>query len=425
MNVLVIGSGGREHAMAWRMKQSPKVTALFCAPGNAGIAEIAECVPIKADDIHGLVQFAQTNSINLTIVGSEVPLVKGIVDLFNERGLKIFGPSKAAAQVEGSKMFLKHFLKRHNIPTAKYRTFNQSEYENAVQYIHETSAPYVIKTDGLAAGKGVAICQLADNAIETVKEYFQDGIFGDAGSNIVIEEFMVGEEASVFAICDGESYVLLSSAQDHKQILDGDKGKNTGGMGAYAPAPVVTNEIFLQVEREIIQPTLAGMKSEGYPYKGCLYVGLMITNEGPKVVEYNCRLGDPETQVLMPLIESDPFELFQASAAGTISSYSLKLKNSSAVCVVMASKGYPDEYEVGKEVSGVHDAEMNGAIVFHAGTKNVNGKILSSGGRVLGVTAIGEGLQNTIEKAYNAVKKISFDSAYFRTDIGKKGLPKQ
>jgi len=424
MKVLVVGSGGREHAIVWRLKQSAAVTELFCAPGNAGIAEIASCVPIKADDIYGLAQFGQTNGIDLTVVGSESPLVKGIVDLFNERGLKIFGPSKAAAQVEGSKMFLKHFLKRHNIPTAKYQTFNQSEFENALKYIRSTSAPYVIKTDGLAAGKGVAICQTADEAVQTVKEYFQDGIFGDAGNNIVIEEFMVGEEASVFAICDGENYVLLSSAQDHKQILDGDKGKNTGGMGAYAPAPIVTDAILAQVEREIIRPTLAGMKSEGYPYKGCLYVGLMITKEGPKVVEYNCRLGDPETQVLMPLIESDPYELFHASATGTIASYSLKLKNKSAVCVVMASKGYPDDYETGKEVSGIADAEKDGAVVFHAGTKSVNGKTVTAGGRVFGVTTIGSGLQNTIEKTYDAVKKISFDGAYFRTDIGKKGLTK-
>ena len=424
MNLLVIGSGGREHAIIWRLKQSPHVKALFCALGNAGIGEIADCVPIKADDIDGLAQFAQTNAIDLTVVGSEVPLVKGIVDLFNERGLKIFGPSKAAAQVEGSKIFLKHFLKRHNIPTAKYRTFDQSQFESATDYIRETSAPYVIKTDGLAAGKGVVICQSAEEAIETVKKYFHDKIFGDAGSNIVIEEFMIGEEASVFAICDGENYVLLSSAQDHKQILDGDKGKNTGGMGAYAPAPIVSDEILLRVEQEIIQPTLAGMKSEGYPYKGCLYVGLMITTEGPKVVEYNCRLGDPETQVLMPLIESDPVELFHASATAALSSYSLKLKNASAVCVVMASKGYPDEYETGKEILGIREAEMNGAIVFHAGTKNDNGKILSAGGRVLGVTAIGDGLQKTIEKTYDAVKKISFDGAYFRTDIGTKGLTK-
>lgn len=425
MKVLVVGSGGREHAIIWRLKQSNNVTELFCAPGNAGIAGIAECIPIKADDIYGLVQFAQTHSIDLTVVGSETPLVKGIVDLFNERGLKIFGPSKAAAQVEGSKMFLKHFLKRHNIPTAKYQTFNQSEFEKALDYLKSNPAPYVIKTDGLAAGKGVAICATTDDAIDTVKEYFQDGIFGDAGSNIVIEEFMYGEEASVFAICDGENYVLLSSAQDHKQILNGDKGKNTGGMGAYAPAPIVTTDLLSRVENTIIKPTLAGMKSEGYPYKGCLYVGLMMTNKGPKVVEYNCRLGDPETQVLMPLIESDPYELFEASALGTISSYTLKLKKESAVCVVMASKGYPDEYEIGKKISGIDDAEKSGAIVFHAGTKLDGGTIVTAGGRVFGITTIGVGLQKTIEKTYDAVKRIIFDGAYFRTDIGMKGLTKQ
>ncbi len=422
MKILVIGSGGREHAIVWKLKQSPRVTNIFCAPGNAGIAELADCIPINADDITALVRFAETSKIDLTIAGSETPLVKGIVDLFEERGLKIFGPSKAAAQVEGSKMFLKHFLKRHNIPTAKYQTFNQSEFEKAKRYILENIPPYVIKTDGLAAGKGVAICQAADETVATLKEYFEEKIFGDAGNNIVIEEFMIGEEASVFAMCDGEKYVLLSPAQDHKQILNGDKGKNTGGMGAYAPAPIVTNEILSRVEKEIIQPTLAGMKAEGYPYKGCLYVGLMITKEGPKVVEYNCRLGDPETQVMMPLIESDLFDLFYACATGTVSSYDLKLKNSSAVCVVIASKGYPDEYEIGKEIAGLNETIETGALVFHAGTKKENGKILSSGGRVLGVTTVGVGLKNTIEKTYEAVKKISFDGAYYRTDIAQKGL---
>lgn len=421
MKVLVVGSGGREHALVWVLKRSPHVTKIFCAPGNAGIADLAELVPITADDIDGLSQFAQTQSIDLTVVGNEAPLVKGIVDIFEERGMKIFGPSKAAAQLEGSKMFLKHFLKRHHISTAQYETFHQSEFDRARQYILDTSAPYVIKTDGLAAGKGVAICATSDEAIVTLREYFQTKIFGDAGSNIVIEEFMTGEEASVFAMCDGEDFVVLTPAQDHKRIGIGDTGKNTGGMGAYAPAPVVTKELLQRVEKEIIQPTLRGMNNEGYPYKGCLYVGLMITNEGPKVVEYNVRLGDPEAQVVLPLIESDVYELLYACASGNVKNYELQLKNSSAVVVVIASKGYPDEYQTGEEIFGLEEADRE-AIVFHAGTKKKGEKILTSGGRVLGVAAIGDGLKTTIEKAYQAVEKVSFDGAYYRTDIGYKAL---
>jgi phosphoribosylamine--glycine ligase len=421
MNVLVVGSGGREHAIVQTLKQSPHVTNLFCAPGNAGIAADAKCVPITADDIYGLAQFAQTNNIGLTVVGSESPLVNGIVDLFEERGLVIFGPSKAAAQVEGSKMFLKHFLKRHHIPTAAYETFSHTQLEQAQQHVSSSAPPFVIKTDGLAAGKGVAICQTTEEALTTLKEYFQDKVFGDAGSNIVIEEFMQGEEASVFAMCDGSDYVLLSPAQDHKRIGDGDTGKNTGGMGAYAPAPVVTNENLEQVEREVIRPTLAGMTAEGHPYKGCLYVGLMMTAQGPKVVEFNCRLGDPETQAVLPLIESDVYEMFYACATGKVRSYALRLKPSSAVCIVIASKGYPDAYASGKTISGLEDAEAD-AMVFHAGTKQSDGGFITSGGRVLGVTAVGDGLKKTIDRAYTAVKKIGFEGAYYRSDIGKKGL---
>ena len=423
MNVLIIGSGGREHAIAWSVKQSPKVSKVFCAPGNAGIEQIAECVPIKADDIYSLAHFAETNRIDLAIVGSEVPLVKGIVDVFESKGLKIFGPSEAAARVEGSKMFLKHFLKRHNIPTAKYRVFNQSELEVARRYVMDSTPPYVIKTDGLAAGKGVSICHTNDEAMATLHEYFEEKVFGDAGSNIVIEEFMEGEEASVFAMCDGEKYVLLSPAQDHKRIGVGDTGKNTGGMGAYAPAPVVSEEIIQRVERDIILPTLNGMRKEGYPYKGCLYVGLMMTKDGPKVVEYNCRLGDPETQVVLPLLESDPFDLFYSCATGAVGSYHVKLKQASAVCVVLASQGYPDQYQTGKVIHGL-DLFSDGTIVFHAGTKKDQGTFITAGGRVFGVTTIGSNLRNAIDVAYTAVKKISFDGAYYRTDIGLKGLQK-
>ncbi len=423
MNVLVVGSGGREHAIVWALKKSPNVEEIFCAPGNAGIGEIAQNIPIKAEDIYGLEKFASTNTIDLTIVGSEAPLVKGIVDLFEERGLKIFGPSKAAAQLEGSKMFLKHFLHRHGIPTANYQTFNQSEFETAKKYIEDNPPPFVIKTDGLAAGKGVTICHTKDEAQHTIREYFQEKVFGDAGTNIVIEEFMEGEEASVFAMCDGENYAVLSSAQDHKRIGDNDTGKNTGGMGAYAPAPVVTKELLAKVEQQIITPTLRGMKSEGHPYAGCLYVGLMIKNGNPKVVEFNVRLGDPETQVVLPLIESDVLDLFYACAAKKVSTYQLKLKKSSAIVVVLASKGYPDDYQSGKEICGLKDISPE-TIVFHAGTKKENGKILSSGGRVLGVTSLGNTLEDSIQKVYADVPHVSFENKYYRTDIGKKGLKK-
>lgn len=424
MNVLVVGSGGREHAIVWALRRSPKVTNIYCAPGNAGIAQCADCIPIKAEDIYGLAQFAQTNAVDLTVVGSETPLVKGIVDVFEERGLAIFGPSKAAAQVEGSKMFLKHFLKRHHIPTADYQTFHHSQFEDAKRYIATHTPPYVIKTDGLAAGKGVSICTSRDEALDTLHEYVEEKVFGDAGVNVVIEEFMEGEEASVFAFCDGERYVLLQPAQDHKRIGDGDTGKNTGGMGAYAPAPIVTKEILYRVETEIIQPTLRGMKSEGTPYKGCLYVGLMITHDGPKVVEFNCRLGDPEAQVVLPLIESDTFDLFSACATGNLASYHLQMKSATAVCVVLASQGYPDAYQTGKVIAGLETADAD-TFIFHAGTKKENDLFVTSGGRVLGVTCIGNGLQQTIEKTYQAVRKISFDNVYYRTDIGKKGLQKQ
>jgi phosphoribosylamine---glycine ligase len=425
MNVLIIGSGGREHAFAWKLKQSPKVSKIYCAPGNAGIAEIAELVPLKIDDIDGLFQFAKKKRIDLTVPGPEVPLVKGIVDLFEKHGMRIFGPGKYAAQLEGSKVFAKDFMKRHRIPTAAYATFNRAEYSKAQQHLTANAAPIVLKADGLAAGKGAVVCQSTGEALTVLRECFEKDMFGEAGNTIVVEEFMRGEEASIFVLTDGTHYKLLQPAQDHKQILDGDKGKNTGGMGAYAPAPVVSSALLKRIEKEIVVPTLNGMRAEGKAYKGCLYVGLMMTKEGPKVVEFNCRLGDPEAQVVLPLIDGDLFDILFACASNSLRTIDLRFHEASAVCVVMASRGYPDEYETGKPIEGL-DAVLSdeGVIVFHAGTKKENGKTVSSGGRVLGVTAIGYGhdLEGTIAAAYTAVKKITFDGAYYRSDIGVKGL---
>ncbi|MBI1804575.1 MAG: phosphoribosylamine--glycine ligase [Ignavibacteria bacterium] len=426
MKVFVIGSGGREYALAWKIRQSPLVTKLYCAPGNAGIADIAECIDIKPADISGLLKFARQESIDLTVVGPEQPLTDGIVNLFEAHGLKIFGPSKSAARLEGSKVFAKRFMKNYGIPTAEYQSFTAEERFDAERFINEIPVPIVLKASGLAAGKGVSICETKEQALEILTMMLDEKVFGEAGTSVVIEEFLVGEEASVFALTDGKEFVTLVPAQDHKRILDDDKGKNTGGMGAYAPAPIVTDEMFKKVRHQIIAPTLRGMANEGHPYKGCLYVGLMITETGPKVVEYNCRFGDPETQVVLPLLDEDLVELMLASIDGTMKQ-NVHVKPQSAVCVVIASGGYPDAYETGKPIFGlenaVHDKDV---VIFHAGTKHghTKGEIVTAGGRVLGVTAIGskDNLEETIDRAYRAVEKITFDGAYYRSDIGKKGV---
>ena len=425
MNILVIGSGGREHALVWKLRQSPQVKTVFCAPGNAGIEHLATCVPLKPTDIKGLLKFAKEEKIDLTVVGSEQPLVEGIVDTFEERGFKIFGPSKAAAQLEGSKVFSKNFMLRHHIPTAKYRSFAATAIDEAKKYINTIEPPMVVKADGLAAGKGVLICKSRQEAALALDDIVLNKAFGSAGNQIVIEEFLNGEEASLFVLTDGEEFAILSSAQDHKRILDGDLGKNTGGMGAYAPAPIVTNELLQCVIHEVIHPTLNGMKQEGMPYRGCLYIGLMITPDGPKVLEYNCRFGDPETQVVVPLIDGDLAEIFLAIAERRLDSSKVKLHSATAVCVVMASHGYPDEYQTGKQIFGLENIKAeDGVVVFHAGTKKEGNAIVTSGGRVLGVTAIGfnNELEQTIQNAYRAVEKITFDGAYYRSDIGKKAL---
>ena len=425
MNILVIGSGGREHTIVWKLRQSPLVKGLFCAPGNAGMAQQVRLVSLKPTDIQGLMRFAKENNVDLTVVGPEQPLVEGIVDEFERHGLKIFGPSKAAAMLEGSKAFAKDFMARNNIPTARFRSFSASELAQAEAYTRELPVPVVVKADGLAAGKGVLICETHDAAVIALREMMLNKAFGSAGDKVVIEEYLEGEEASVFALTDGDRFATLATAQDHKRILDGDKGKNTGGMGAYANAPIVTKELLKEIADEIIGPTLNGMKNAGTPYLGCLYCGLMITKSGPKVIEYNCRFGDPETQVVVPLIEGDLAEILLSIAERRLDPSSVKQHAASAVCVVMASRGYPDDYQIGKEIHGLEKVKQeDGLMVFHAGTRSDGEKVVTSGGRVLGVTAIGYGhdLKGTIAAAYRAVSSITFDGAYYRSDIGQKAL---
>jgi phosphoribosylamine--glycine ligase len=425
MKILVIGSGGREHAIVWKLAQSPLAEKIYCAPGNAGIAEIAECVSIGVDKFPELIAFAKEKNIDLTVVGPEGPLVAGIVDAFEEQGLTVLGPKKYAAQLEGSKSFAKEFMRKYSVPTAQYRMFTRDQVITAKEYVAGSRLPLVIKADGLAAGKGVLICNTVNEALNGVAEVFEENVFGGAGDSMVIEEFMRGEEASVFALCDGERYVTFAPAQDHKRIGNDDAGKNTGGMGAFAPAKIVDDKSLALVKKEIIERVLNGMKQEGCPYAGFLYCGLMMTEAGPKVVEFNCRLGDPETQVVLPLINDDFAKLCLAAAEKKLPASNAPQKNASAVCVVMASGGYPDKYPTGKEIHGLEKfSGSTNAVVFHAGTKMTDGKIVTAGGRVLGVTAIGEGkdLKETIDLAYAAVGNISFEGEYHRTDIGAKGL---
>ncbi|MDI6779704.1 MAG: phosphoribosylamine--glycine ligase [Bacteroidota bacterium] len=425
MNVLVIGSGGREHALVWKITQSKLVSKIFCAPGNAGIAELACLVEIKQTNIPELIKFVKDNKIDLTVVGPEQPLIDGIVDAFESERLMIFGPSKQAAELEGSKVFAKNFMSRNNIPTANFRSFEFEERFEAERYINEVPAPIVIKADGLAAGKGVTVCESKETALDILDEMFTKKSFGKAGEKIVIEDFMIGEELSILVVSDGKDFIVLPPAQDHKRVLDGDLGKNTGGMGAYAPTPFLDEKMLGKIKCTIIKPTVYGMAKEGKPFKGCLYFGLMLTQTGPRVVEYNCRFGDPETQVVLPLIENDLVELMLASIRGEISKIKIKIKPVSAVCVVLTSRGYPDLYEVGKPIFGF-DKVINipGLYIFHSGTKKENDTILTAGGRVLGVTAVGnlDNLEETIMTAYRNIEHITFDGAYYRSDIGKKGL---
>lgn len=417
MQVLVIGGGGREHALVWKIKQSPKVEKIFCAPGNAGTKEIAENIAIAADDIEGLLEFALQNKIGLTVVGPEQPLVMGIVDRFEEKGLRIFGPNASAAELEGSKAFSKDIMKKYDLPTAEYKTFNSAD--QAAEYIKKKNCPLVVKADGLAAGKGVLLCQTAEEALTAVDSIMGKRSFGEAGDQIVVEEFLEGQEVSVLAFSDGQTVLMMDSAQDHKAAYDGDKGPNTGGMGAYSPAPVFTEIIRQKVRDKIMLPLIRAMQQEGRPYKGILYAGLMLTKTGPQILEFNARFGDPETQPLLVRMDSDIIPIFEACIDGTLNQCPLKWKTDSSVCVVMAAEGYPESYEKGKPITGLKEANsLPGVVVFHAGTKEKDGEVLTHGGRVLGVTATGEDTATAIARAYEAVGKIKWQGIHYRKDIG-------
>ncbi len=421
MRVLVVGSGGREHVLVWKIKQNPNVKEIFCAPGNGGISTLATCVDIAADDVLALRDFALERKIDLTVVGPEAPLVKGIVDVFQKAHLMIFGPTQKAAQLEGSKVFAKEFMRRHNIPTAAFQSFN--EIEQAKAYLQGRTFPLVIKADGLAAGKGVVICQKIEEAYQALHDMMTQKIFKEAGERIIIEDCLQGEEASILAVSDGKNYVILDSSQDHKRIFDEDQGPNTGGMGAYSPAPVVTKDLMTSIVFNIIGPTIQGMREEGMPFQGVLYAGVMVTSEGPKVLEYNVRLGDPETQAVLPRLKTDLVDLCLASCQGRLNMFSLDWDKRSCLCVVMSARGYPGVYEKGKVISGLSEAgQMKDTVVFHAGTKKQGQEIVTSGGRVLGVTSLGQGIEKAIHQVYTAVDKISFDGCFFRRDIGAKAL---
>ena len=419
MKVLIVGSGGREHAIAWKVAQSKKVDKIYCAPGNAGISEVAECVPIGAMEFDKLVAFAKEKEIDLTVIGMDDPLVGGIVDVFEKEGLRVFGPRKNAAILEGSKAFSKDLMKKYHIPTAAYETFTDPE--KALEYLETAKMPIVLKADGLALGKGVLICQTLEKAKEGVKTLMMDKKFGSAGDEIVIEEFMTGREVSVLSFVDGNIVKIMSSAQDHKRAKDGDQGLNTGGMGNFSPSPFYTEEVDEFCKKYIYQPTVDAMKAEGRPFKGVIFFGLMLTPEGPKVLEYNARFGDPEAQVVLPRLENDIVDVFEACIDGTLDKVDLKFDNDRAtVCVILASDGYPVEYKKGFPIEGLEKFKgKDDYYVFHSGTKfNDKGQIVTNGGRVLGVTATGKDLKEARKKAYEATEWVSFENKYMRHDIG-------
>lgn len=425
MRVLMIGGGGREHTLIWKIAQSPLVDKIYCIPGNAGISELAECEKMDVEgELQPMAQFAIDKKIDLTFIGPENPLANGIVDHFESLGLNVFGPTKAAAEIESSKVFSKYLMNKYGIPTAESEVFDDAE--KAMAYIRKIGAPIVIKADGLAKGKGAIVCHELQEALDAIKLIMVDREFGEAGDKVLVEECLVGEEASFIAFTDGKNIVPMSSSQDHKPIYDGDLGPNTGGMGAYSPAPVVTDEIHDLIMESVMQPTVKGMAAEGRPYKGVLYAGLMIANGNPKVIEFNARCGDPETQAVIPRLKSDIVPVIQACIDGTLDKIQLEWTAGSAVCVAMASGGYPMKYEKGKVISGLDNANaMENAMVFHAGTAKDGDKVITNGGRVLGVTALGDNIKEAIDTAYKAVDKISFEKAYCRTDIGHRALERE
>uniref|UniRef100_UPI004028F63B phosphoribosylamine--glycine ligase n=1 Tax=Dialister sp. TaxID=1955814 RepID=UPI004028F63B len=419
MKVLVIGSGGREHALLWKLSQSPSVTDVYVVPGNDGMSDVASLIPIKGND--DIIDFARLMQVDLTVAGPETVLTEGLADEFEKRGMAFFGPSEAAARIEGSKGFAKALMKKYGIPTAAYETFDDEE--KAIAYLKANDTyPIVIKADGLASGKGVIIAQSEEEAVDTVKDMLEGHTFSGAGRSVVIEEFMEGEEASMLCFCDGTNVVPMISAQDHKRIFDFDKGPNTGGMGAYAPAPVMTKEMCEEVNVRILRPIVAAMKKEGYPFKGCLYAGLMITSEGPKVVEFNCRFGDPETEAVLPLFDGDLARVMLDCVHGTLSDEAVVWKKACAVDVVLASEGYPASHSSGEVISGIEDAKKAGCLVFHAGTVKKNGEYVVNGGRVLNVVALADTLAEAKAKAYEGVSRISWRGMQYRHDIADKGL---
>ena len=424
MRILVIGSGGREHALVWKIAQSKLADKIFCAPGNGGISQQAECLDIKAEDIRGLIDFTRKEKIDLTVVGPEAPLATGIVDEFINYKLRIFGPNKKAAQLEASKVFAKELMAKYKVPTADFKIFDNSD--EAKKYIDKKGAPCVVKTDGLAQGKGVIIAKTLDEAKQAVTSIMQDRIFGDSGNRVIVEDCLEGEEASIIVITDSRQVIPLASSQDHKRVFDNDEGGNTGGMGAYSPAPVVTGGLFQEILQKIVYRTIEGLVSEGIDYRGVLYAGVMITKDGPKTLEFNVRFGDPETQAILPRLKTDLLEVMLAITEGKFAQYqAIKWDNRACVCVVVASGGYPGEYEKGKEISGLDEAaKMKDVVVFHAGTKKAGDKILTNGGRVLGVTGLGNTIKEAIEHTYRAVDKIHFEGIHYRRDIGRKVISK-
>lgn len=419
MKVLVVGGGGREHAIVWKLSQNPKISELYCAPGNGGISRLAKCVPIKATDIDGIVNYAKENKMDFVMVAPDDPLVAGMVDALENAGIRTFGPVKAAAVIEGSKSFSKDLMKKYNIPTAGYMVFDNSS--GAISYLETCSAPVVVKADGLALGKGVIIAQTIDEAREAVRSIMNDRLFGDAGNKVVIEEFIQGPEVSILAFTDGKTVVPMVSSQDHKRVFDHDQGPNTGGMGTFSPSPLYGRKLAEQCMKEIFLPTIEAMNKEGRKFKGILYFGLMLTTDGPKVLEYNARFGDPETQVVLPRLKTDLLDIFNAIIDERLSDIDIEWADNAAVCVIAASGGYPGKYAVGLEISGIEAAEADeNTVVFHAGTTCMEGKFFTAGGRVLGVTAVEETMEKAIDKAYSGVEKISFEGMHYRKDIGRK-----